>query len=320
MKKNLFIRLSFIVAVIANFAFIAPSDAEEKAAVGRKSAPAKGQKAATTEKKTPDAPLVIPNPLPTDPVENAKIAKKILEKATGKEVNKTIISEKQFEDGTTIKSYSKITPDGIYLYRSETIRKLENGKECKENISIRNGSGKYYILGNIAIKDEYSKVSREDVGDNKLPEKSIFTYSIKESSYKGKTCYEITEKEDSLALEGNDIAITVYVIDKCINIVLSTRYFDKNGKLVVETDFDSVKTSVQVEDNLFDIPDNSIIFNAKTQNEFIEMMTIARDKLLIETNMNPPIIPLLKQHYKKKYGTNDMLEILNKIKKGENKE
>jgi hypothetical protein len=274
MKKNLFIGLPFIVAVIANFAFAVPSGAEEKSA-DKKTAPAKEQKS-TTEKKTPDTPLVIPDPLPTDPTENAKIAKAILEKAEknmkGEGNIKTYTTSEEHKDiksdfvfGT--KTFVKINPDGTEWSRLESLYKIQGETSMKtRTIYLSNDEGDWEIYGDTAVKWAFYKPKPS----NDIEKGITINYDIKKSKHNEVNCYLVTERY----MKSNEIVkVKQYSVGENDYFIYLTMEYDKNGKenTKMTMNHQNVKINIPLEDSLFKVKDSMKIVIANSIDEANEV-------------------------------------------------
>ena len=112
--------------------------------------------------------LVVSNKIPTDPAENAKLAKEILEK--GKENLKRMNYKSTYVDDTKGKKRTRIicnksNPDGTNNYR------YENGVEGSfyTSIMIRRSDAVFHIYGNTAVKVNYDDGYEGPSMGNKLP-------------------------------------------------------------------------------------------------------------------------------------------------------
>jgi hypothetical protein len=287
MKKNLIIRVPFIVAVIANFAFTAPSGAEEKSA-DKKTAPAKEQKS-TTEKKTPDTPLVIPDPLPTDPTENAKIAEKILEKAWKKKC-KTFVAvnrEQGTEDISITRIYQKNNPDGTRWERNEDYYSPSGDtRRMTKVVYIQNDSGKWYIYPDIAIKLPPLSRSVPDISnDGQKEETFVRKHTVKMAERHGIACYLVTLSITTS--DGSFRRMSQYYIGRDNFFLYRTVEYEENGKICGDIYYDNVEIDLPLDDKLFEINPNIPTAIPKTFDEYVELEadTIIRmeDKTLFIT-------------------------------------
>jgi len=218
---------------------------------------------------------------------------------------------------TTVK-YQKINPDGTIWFREETIFQARVKK-----IVIRNGDGRFEIVGDSVIKDETpNALHPETVSAKPRPKprfelidedtilfdkKTRITRSEKpeqfadlekllkemakgepapefpETVYLNRACYVI-EKNDSNSGKKERI-----VIEKKDHFILQRQVFDRDGKLSYETKLNSLTLDPELPGALFKIPEKAAVVTVKSNQELIEKQTSALQKAVL--GAHEPAIP-----------------------------
>ncbi|MPM78202.1 hypothetical protein SDC9_125213 [bioreactor metagenome] len=176
---------------------------------------------------------------------------------------------------------SQINPTNImvstYKYDSDgtEYKKFELRNNNKVvSVTIVNESGKYelYPDSKIAIKEPSSIYL--DFDDYSI-------YSMKETSYKGMICYEIRQKIEQtqetfdryksyarkIGIKESDIELSnrfydmypnlnIYYVGKHDSLIHCIKSYTSNGKLSIEIEYISVKKLSQMDDSIFQVPND----------------------------------------------------------------
>lgn len=235
-------------------------------------------------------------------ISNSEKAQKILEKA-----GKTMTEMKGFsaktenvtQSGRKMIStmYQRNNPDGTIFMRMET------GGAKNPMTFISNNKGKWYIIGNTAIKMSYMTKMQADAMANvgQLPKIQNETkYSIKNGKINDIKCFVVTSKLSEEQIKATaEIAMkaipedmkkmmkkmnqpidmaakipstTKHYIGKKDYFIYSTENYNKNGNKISQMTYVDVKLNVEPDEKLFQIPENMEVKIAKTVMEFSEIM------------------------------------------------
>jgi hypothetical protein len=307
-------KISILVAallVMVGAAFSPLFSADGKKAEGNKN-PATPATKPTTE-KVAEKPLVIPDPLPTDPAENAKLAKAIIEKARNSRISIITKAKRKIVDSIVKKTtWIKYNPDGTSFMRIET-----KSEKLPLKVFLNGVDGNAWrIVGDIAIKEGFRAEEEREVYEEAMKQGKLdLSYKVEETLYKGLHCYKITASDivtESLAQ--NDICKDVYIIDKKYLFIYSEAAYSKNGKKLYDINRDEIKILEEVDESIFKVPDNCKMFTANNIDQLSAMMRIALNK------ENIKLAPSLTKYYQSQYGTSDIYKILALIEGGETTE
>jgi outer membrane lipoprotein-sorting protein len=316
MKKIMFALIAS--ALLANFAGISVSAADEKAPpvkdADKKTQPAKPAVTKPTTKpaaeKPDDKPLVIPDKIPTDPVENAKLAKAILEKAS-----ETVMKMKGFScktvqtspkgDETITNITQRNNPDGTVFMRMDMIGQKEDKSDSM--LFISNNDGYWYVIGNTAIKMTYLNKMQVDAMSNigQIPKIGEDTqYSIKDGKINDIACFVVTgnisneqlkiladlllktlpeDMKEMIKNEPVDITsglplVSKFFVGKKDYFTYSTEQYNKNGVKISQFTYTDVKLNIETGEELFCIPNDKEVKIANTITEYADFMINAFEK------------------------------------------
>jgi hypothetical protein len=258
--------LALIVsAILANFAGIAVYAADVK------TQPVKPVVAKNNGKS-----LVIPDKIPIDPAENAKLAKEILEKAEnnmrGNGDIRTYTSSEETKDPksgiiSASKTFVKLNPDGTEWRRLETLTKMRFGTSVEMGKAfLINDEGLWEIYGDTAVKWAFYKPKPS----NAIEKDIIIGYDVKKSKCDEVNCYLVTEKY----LKSDKIVkAKQYSIGENDLFIYSTKEYEENGKENPRKaiNYRNVKINIPIEDALFKIEDTMKIVIANSIDETIDM-------------------------------------------------
>jgi hypothetical protein len=247
----------------------------------KKTQPAKPAAAKPTTKsateKIADTPLVIPDKIPTDPAENAKLAGAVLERAEknmrGEGYIKTFvaISGELPPDEiirSIVKIYVKSNPDGTRWKRKDQyIISRDNLKKVTKYSDVLNDTGTWEIIGNRAIKMAYFDKVSADIqkrehefglsdGNKKLQCKKI--------KYNNISCILVMEDRKKVAVQ--------YVIGEENGFIYKTTEYDRaTGKITYEMIYDNVVINVSIKDEMFEVNKEYKIMIADSEEKHIDL-------------------------------------------------
>ena len=136
-------------------------------------------------------------------------------------------------------------------------------------------------------------------------------YKLTKVKYNNKIpCFEITETDISPSLPEKNVKVVKYIIGRN-NFIYSTETFTKQGKRLSLLSYDNVRFPESLDNKLFKVPEKCKIYIAETFDEFKKYNALMQDKQLFNDSR---LGKMLKKYYKKKYGTTDIYELLNKVK------
>lgn len=271
MNKTMFVLI--VSAFLANFSGIAVFAADDKAPLAK-----------NTAAKTDDKPLIVLDKIPTDPAENAKLAKEILEIAEktmkGEGAIKTFTAWEEKNNPTnTLKSkletYVKFNPDGTEWRRLDLTIDGDQKSNPVKKTWIRNNDGYWTIIGDTAIKKAYEK--NNDANGIETAPDVIKHYNIGNSTRDGIACFIVTRK---FVKNDKIIKIKEYAIGSADYFIRMQKEYDENGKEDAGRDliYRNVKTNVSIDDSLFKIDGSLKVHYAQTSDEFIGL-TVQTDTL-----------------------------------------
>jgi hypothetical protein len=212
------------------------------------------------------------------------MAELILEKV--KSSPHAVYSESKKKSGNTeitIKSWKKILPDGICLFKiiGET-RDVKTGKEISSNVLVGAKDGSQYeiIRDNIAIKLEYEQ---NDVVGQRDHENFIRT--VTSVNFKGQNCFKVTTK--SVNMENNNdkyIFLDEMIVEKKTFLLWSWTGYTKAGKQLFNLSYDTIKfVEDNINDNFFAVPENHKIFIERKPGEMehLRIKTMEKEREVI---------------------------------------
>jgi hypothetical protein len=261
MNKQIFAVIAS--ALLANFAGIAVFAADEKSPpvkdADKKTQPAKPAVTKPTTKpvaeKIADKPLVIPDKIPTDPAENAKLAEGILQKASMDMMGGKGSKIKTYTTATFVKNndtqslrkwYYKNNKDGTRWHRMDSYISTD-GKKWTKTIRLKNDVGQWTIIGDTAIKSVINtNLPLKTNNDNEI----THNYLLKEKTFNNIPCWVVTYK----MLKNSKIIYCIeFYIGKEDYFMYSQRDYDENGNMMSQLDENNVDINVDIDDKLFSI-------------------------------------------------------------------
>jgi hypothetical protein len=177
---------------------------------------------------------------------------KNVERAEGRiKTYTTVKMKKGTNSQSIIRRYVKNNEDGTQWTRMDSYSSRDDGKTWKKSSYIQNNSGKWKIIGEIAIK----MVNTLAAPITKEPTDNKFEYTIKDDDFANVPCWRITVK--TLRNLKVIYCMEVYVGKKNY-FVYSTRFYDENGNMIdgfdAIDDERNIKFNVNIEDAMFEIP------------------------------------------------------------------